>query len=394
MDFKKQFPIFKTQPDLVYLDSGATALKPQVVIDKEVEYMAQYSANIHRGVYEISERASEEYEIAREKVAELIGGKTAEVIFTKNATEAINLVASSLPKTEGEIVVSRLEHHANFVTWQRRAKQENKKFLILNFKDDNNFQPNFEEIDWQKVGVLAITQVSNVVGTVVDVKKIIGEVKKINPKIVVLVDGCQAVAHMKVDVLDLGCDFYVFSGHKMYGPTGVGVLWGKMDLLEQMEPFLVGGGMIDKVGDTESTWAAVPEKFEAGTPPIGQVIALGAAVDFLQSMDFEELERQEKELVKYCQSELKKIEGVKVFGAPSSVSVVSFVIDGIHAHDVGEILNRYKVCVRSGHHCAQPLHRHLGVVATSRVSFGVYSTKEDVDKLLLAVKEVKRIFKN
>lgn len=375
---------------MVYLDSGATALKPQSVIDKEVEYMSEYSANIHRGVYDISERASEEYEAVREKVAKLIGGKAEEIIFTKNATESINLIANCLPKVKGDIVVTRLEHHANFVPWQRLAAKNISKFIILEL--DNDLQPVITKVDWMKVGILAITQVSNVTGTVVDLRKIIAQAKKFNPKIIVVVDGCQAVAHMQVDVAELGCDFYVFSGHKMYGPTGVGVVWGKMQLLEKMEPFLVGGGMIAKVGDSESTWAPVPEKFEAGTPPIGQVIALGAAVDFVKNLDWEEVQKEEQSLVKYCLSELKKIEGVITFCAPSSVSVISFVIDGVHAHDVGEILNRSGVAVRSGHHCAQPLHRHLDVVATSRASFGVYSTKEDVDKLVEAIKEVKKVF--
>ncbi len=390
MDLKAQFPIYRKHPDLVYLDSGATALKPQSVIDKEVEYMGEYSANIHRGVYDISERASEEYEAVREKVAGLIGGKTEEIIFTKNATESINLVVNSLPKIDGDIVVTRLEHHANFVPWQRRAAISNNQFSIINL--DADYQPKWHEVDWKKVGILAITQVSNVVGTVVDIKAVITQAKKVNPKLIVVVDGCQAVAHMKVDVVDLGCDFYVFSGHKMYGPTGVGVLWGKMELLEKMEPFLLGGGMIAKVGDSESTWAPVPEKFEAGTPPIAQVIALGAAVDFVNKLDWFGVQKAEQELVKYCKKELKKVEGVKTFCAPSSVSVVSFVIEGVHAHDVGEILNRSGVAVRSGHHCAQPLHRHLNVVATSRASFGVYSTKEDVDKLVAAIKEVKKVF--
>ncbi len=394
MDLKRNqkdlFPIYRKHPDLVYLDSGATALKPQSVIDKELEYMTEYSANIHRGVYDISERASEEYEAVREKVAGLIGGKTEEIIFTKNATESINLVVNSLPKIDGDIVVTRLEHHANFVPWQRLATKINRKFIILEL--DSNLEPVTKSIDWKKVGILAITQVSNVVGTVVDLKQIITQAKKVNPKLIVIVDGCQAVAHMKVDVADLGCDFYVFSGHKMYGPTGVGVLWGKMELLEKMEPFLVGGGMIAKVGDVESTWAAVPEKFEAGTPPIAQVIALGAALDFVNKLDWTEVQKAEQKLVKYCKEELKKVDGVRVFCAPSSVSVVSFVIEGVHAHDVGEILNRSGVAVRSGHHCAQPLHRHLNVAATSRASFGVYSTKEDVDKLVAAIKEVKKVF--
>jgi cysteine desulfurase/selenocysteine lyase len=292
------------------------------VIDKELEYMTEYSANIHRGVYDISERASEEYEAVREKVAGLIGGKTEEIIFTKNATESINLVVNSLPKIDGDIVVTRLEHHANFVPWQRLATKINRKFIILEL--DSNLEPVTKSIDWKKVGILAITQVSNVVGTVVDLKQIITQAKKVNPKLIVIVDGCQAVAHMKVDVADLGCDFYVFSGHKMYGPTGVGVLWGKMELLEKMEPFLVGGGMIAKVGDVESTWAAVPEKFEAGTPPIAQVIALGAALDFVNKLDWTEVQKAEQKLVKYCKEELKKVDGVRVFCAPSSVSAGIF----------------------------------------------------------------------
>ncbi len=382
MNIKSKFPIFKSNPDLVYLDSGSTALKPKVVVDKEIEYMTQYSANIHRGNYDISLKASEEYDLAREKVAKFLGGKNDEIVFVKNATEAINLLANSL-EFEGGVVVSRWEHHSNFVPWQVRAKKDSKNFRIWDLK---------EELDWKKVGLLAIAHVGNVTGKVFELKKIIQKVKAVNPKIMVVVDGCQAVAHLKVDVTDLGCDAYVFSGHKLYGPSGVGVLWCKNEILLTMEPMLYGGGMIGMVGDSETTWAEVPEKFEAGTPPIAQVIALGAAIDFVAGLDMEEVAKNESNLLKYCMEGLGKIDGLSIFCDPTSLSVLAFVVEGVHAHDVSEILNRFNVCVRSGHHCAQPLHRYLKVAATTRVSFGIYNTKEDVDRLIEGLREVVNIF--
>lgn len=388
---KKYFPIFKVQKDLVYLDSGATALKPKEVTEKMEEYLSEYSANIHRGVYDISEKASEEYEQAREKVAKFIKAEASEVIFTKNTTEALNLLAFCLPEIKGQVMVSRLEHHANFVPWQRLAKNRRLEFKILELDED--WLLKWQEVDFRKVGLLALTQISNVVGLVVPVAEIILKAKQANPEIICVVDGAQAVAHVSVDVIKLGCDFYAFSGHKVYGPTGVGVLWGRKKLLEKMEPFMVGGGMISEVGDNDTKWAEVPDKFEAGTPPIGEVIALGTALDFVEKLGWDEIAAHDRDLMLYAREQLEKIAEVTIYAAKNSVTILAFTVKGVHAHDVGEILNRSGVAVRSGHHCAQPLHRKLGVPATSRISWGIYNEKSDIDKLVMGIEEIKKVFK-
>jgi len=378
----------------VYLDSGATALKPQVVLDKMMEYYTEYSANIHRGNYGLSIRATEEYELARKKVADFLkASDIREISFCKNATEGFNMVAGIWENLlhEGDIIVTTvLEHHSNFVPWQRLASHKKMKFEILKFKEDESLD--MDNVDWGRVKILALTQVSNVTGQVLDVQEIIKIAKNKNPNLIVVVDGCQAVAHMMVDVVKMDCDYYIFSGHKLYGPTGVGVVWSRLEHTMVMDPFLVGGGMIGKVGDTETTWAEPPEKYEAGTPPIAEVIGLGSAIDFVSGFDWQEVESYEKYLMEYTKLKLGENPKVKVFCGKNSRSVISFVVEGVHAHDVGEILNRYGVCVRTGHHCTQPLHRALGVAATTRVSFGIYNTKEDVDKLTQGLLEVIKIF--
>jgi len=373
---KNQFPIFKKYPDLVYLDSGATTLKPQVVIDKMDEYMSEYSANIHRGVYALSEKATEEYESVREKVKSFIDGENGEVIFTKGTTDGLNLVAFGWGEknlNEGdEIVIGLNEHHSNLVPWQELAKR---KKLVLSTELSENTK------------LLAICQVGNVLGQINDIEKIVKEARKINPDILVVVDGAQAVGHRKVEVEKMDVDFYAFSGHKMYGPTGVGVLWGKKNRIEEMEPITYGGGMINEVSELSSTWAKGVERFEAGTPAIAEVIGLGAAIDWLKNIKLDE-----REIAKYLFDELKKLEFVKNFSSGES-AVASFVVDGVHAHDVATILDRDNIAVRAGHHCAMPLHKMLGVEATVRVSVGIYNTKEDVDKLIVGLIKVKNIFK-
>lgn len=404
--YKKLFPIFEKNPSLVYLDSGATALKAKVVLDKMMEYYSEFSANIHRGLYPISEKATEEYEEARKKIAKFLGAKQeSEIIFTSGTTAGINMVARSWGEEnifEGdEIVVTEMEHHSNLVPWQELSKR--KKALLKFIEVDENFKlnlNNLEKIITPKTKILALTQVSNVLGTINPIKEIVKRVKTINPKIAVLVDGAQAVAHMPVKVVDLDVDFYVFSGHKMYGPTGVGVLWTKNQRQLEMRPSVFGGGMIKEVTKEMTTYPLGPEAFEAGTPPIAEVIGLTAVVDFINSVGWEEIEKKEKELTKYTLKKLEKIPEVKIFGPREerggviSISLLGKDMPG--AHDLGDILGRdFNVCVRSGHHCAMPLHHKFCLdTGTTRVSLGIYNEKEDIDKLCEGIKEALNIFKN
>lgn len=367
-NIKQEFPIFKKLPNLVYLDSGATTLKPQVVLDKMMEYYTEYSANIHRGVYSISEKATEEYEKVREKVKDFLNGNGGEVIFTSGATDALNLVARAWGDknlNEGdEIVINLNEHHSNMVPWQELAKRKKLKLC-------------FEVSD--KTKLWAVCQVGNVLGQV-------NEIKRTNPDMVIVVDGAQAAGHRKVNVQNLDVDFFAISGHKMYGPTGVGVLWGKKERVAQMEPITFGGGMISEVFETNATWATGMERFEAGTPAIAEVIGLGAAIDWLKNKQLDE-----SELTKYLFEELNKLSYIKNFSSGES-GIASFVVDGVHPHDVATILDRDNIAVRAGHHCAMPLHKTLGVDATVRASLGIYNDKEDIDKLIMGLQKVWTIF--
>lgn len=391
---RNNFKVLRDNKKLVYMDSGASCLKPETVINKLNEYYEQYPVNIHRGVYEMSEKASEEYEKSRKEVANFIGANESnEVVITSGTTESINMVARGMEKIIGkgdEILVTELEHHSNLVPWQELAKRRGGKLKYI--KIDKNFKLKISELSnliSHKTKILALTHVSNVVGTVNPIKKIAQIVKKINPKILLVVDGAQAVGHMKVDVKELGVDFYAFSGHKMYGPMGVGVLWGKKKLLEEMEPMNFGGGMISEVGINRSNWARVPEKFEAGTRAVGEVVALREAVLFLEKYGFSG--QREVGMIKIIKEKLEKLGGICVFSSLES-GIMSFMVEGVHSHDVAEILNRSGVAVRSGHHCAQVLHQVLGIKDSVRVSLGIYNQEEEVEKLIEGVKEVKRIF--
>jgi cysteine desulfurase / selenocysteine lyase len=401
MNYKKYFPIFEKNPDLVYLDSGATTLKPKKVLDKMMEYYTDYSANIHRGLYPISERATEEYEAVRGKVARFIGAKNkAEIIFTGGTTASLNMVAigwgNNNIRSGDEILVTEMEHHSNLIPWQQLAKRKGAILKYIKVGSDYRLGLNdLEMLITSKTKILAITQVSNVLGTVNPVKEIVNRAKKINPKITVVVDGAQAVAHMPVDVTDMDADFYAFSGHKMYGPTGVGVLWAKTERLQEMEPASFGGGMISDVEMDTAVWSEGPDKYEAGTPPIAEVIGLGAAIDFVRQFDWKEIAGQEKELTKYTLESLKKIEGMEILGPGSDndrTGVISFVLNSVigSPHDVGDILgNRFGVCVRAGLHCAIPLHKKFEAeTGTTRISLATYNTKEDIDKLVIGLKGV------
>lgn len=397
-NYKQLFPIFRNSPDLVYLDSAATRLKPKSVVDKLVEYYTKYSANIHRGIYGMSEEATEEYEKARAKVAEFIGaGKNSEVVFTKGTTEAINLVmhgwGEKFLKADDEMVLTIMEHHSNMVPWIWLSKKTGVKLKYVGI-DEKTYRLKLDELRRlisPRTKLLAICQVSNVLGTINPVKEIVKIARGISPRVKVLVDGAQAVAHMPVDVKELGADFYAFSGHKMYGPTGIGVLWVKGGTGGEMEPVNFGGGMIAEVKIDDFSEAEAPGNFEGGTPPIAEAIGLGAAVDFIRMVGWEKIMPEETELVDYALKKLKDIEGVRIFSSGQG-GVVSFSVEGIHAHDVAQILADRGICVRAGHHCAMPLHKILGVEATVRISLGLYNTKEDIDRLIEGLETVKKIF--
>jgi cysteine desulfurase/selenocysteine lyase len=396
--YKKYFPIFKNNPDLHYLDSGATALKPQVVLDKMMEYYTEYSANIHRGLYPISERATTEYDEVRKKVKEFIGAEfESEIIFTSGTTDSLNLVARSWGENnlqEGdEIVVTEIEHHSNLVPWQQLAK---KKKIILSFLPITNYELRITNEITKNTKLLAITHVSNVLGEINPIKEIVKKAREINPDICVVVDGAQAVPHIPVDVVELDVDFYAFSGHKLYGPTGVGVLYAKGKRQMEMLPSRFGGGMINAVTLEKSTWAIGPEKFEAGTPPIAQVIGLGAAIDFVKSVGIEKIVKHENELTKYLFEKLKELSWINIVGEEYSENRLGTVaiVSKVPVHDMADILGRHhNVCVRAGHHCTMPLHQKLGVIGgTTRISLGIYNDKEDIDKLIVGLKEAREIF--
>lgn len=396
---KKDFPIFTHNPGLVYLDSTATSLKPRQVIDKITEYYSQYSANIFRGVYKISEKATEEYESAREAVARFIGGESREIVFTRNATESLNLVAYSIGRkviSQGdEIVTTVMEHHSNFVPWQVLSGESGTVFKVIDIDANGYLQTDLNQVITRRTKILALTMVSNVLGTINPVREIIVRARKINPKLIVVVDAAQAVPHMKIDVKSIGADFVAFSSHKMLGPTGVGVLWGKYQLLKEMFPFLYGGEMISEVHLDYSLFKEPPYKFEAGTPSIGEVIALKEAVDYLGEVGMNEIRAHEEEITGYAIEKITESFGdrIKIFG-PSNIKdkggILAFTFGSFHAHDIASILDEEGIAVRAGHHCAMPLHERLALPSTVRASFYIYNDRDDVDKLIEGLKKVER----
>ena len=399
MNFKKDFPILN-EKQITYLDSGATTQKPEQVINAIDEYYKTTNANVHRGAYSLSVEATAKYEEAREKVARFINSPSAEqVIFSKNATESLNLIAYSYGmenlKKDDEIVLSIMEHHSNLVPWQKVAKTTGAKLNYMYINDE--FEISDEEIESKitdKTKIVGITHVSNVLGTINNVKKIIKQAHKKGA--IVIVDSSQSIPHMKIDVQDLDCDFLVFSGHKMLAPLGIGVLYGKKQLLNEMTPFLMGGDMIEYVYEQETTFAPLPNKFEAGTQNIEGVIGLAAAIDYIENIGYERIAQIEDEVVNYAREELSKLDYIELYLTPNKQnhsSVISFNIKGVHPHDVASILDTYGVCVRSGNHCAQPLMRYLGIDSTCRASFYLYNTKEDVDKLVEALNKAYEMFK-
>jgi cysteine desulfurase/selenocysteine lyase len=398
---RKDFPILSRKVNgkpLVYLDNAATTQKPQAVIDALNHYYTFDNANIHRGLYFLSELATDQYENARLKVKEFLNAISAsEIIFVRGATEAINLVASSLCRAKifcngDEVIITQMEHHANIVPWQLMGDRKQINLKVIPIDDSGEIDPvDFEKAITEKTKLVSVVHISNTLGTINPVKKIIEIAHSKN--VPVLIDGAQAIPHMKVDVQDLDADFYVFSGHKVFGPTGIGVLYGKAEYLEMMPPYQGGGSMIRTVDFEKTTYDDIPGKFEAGTPNIAGGIGLGAAIDYINQFERSELSSYEEQLLKYATSELKKIDGLKIIGtAVEKASVISFVIDGIHPYDIGTIIDTDGIAIRTGHHCTQPIMKRYNVPATARASFSFYNTKDEIDKLVFGLLKVKKMF--
>ena len=423
-NIKNDFPIFKNYPDLVYLDSAATSQKPQVVIDAVSQFYETNNSNIHRGIYDLSQSATEMFEDTRKKVADFIGAKDAsEIVLTSGATEAFNLVAFGWAKKhlkKGDVVVlSEMEHHSNIVPWIQLKNEIgielfylpiDKEFrLDYKVSSSSSFwqakrvqklkkdagQAGMTGFDIKKIKLLSLTHASNVLGTLNPLGEIIPYFKKLNPEIKICIDVAQSIPHMPIDVSRLDCDFLAFSSHKMLGPSGVGVLYAKKNVLETMDPFVFGSMMIRQVTKEKATWAEVPDKFEPGTRNLEGVIGLGAAIDYLQKVGLENIQKYESELAKYTLEKFAQQKNITLFGpkkGENRVGVFSFAIGRVHPHDAAEILNRSHIAVRTGHHCAQVLMDVLGVSGTARASIYLYNTKDDIDRLFEGINEVKQVF--
>lgn len=400
-EIRNDFPILKRLVNgkpLVYLDNAATSQKPQAVIDALTQYYTFDNANIHRGLYFLSELATEQYETARLKVKELINAMSvSEIVFVRGTTEAINLVASSLCKAKqfkdgDEVLISYMEHHSNIVPWQLMCGRNNANLKVIPINDAGELDMDaFEKMINEKTKLVSVVHISNSLGTVNPVKKII-EIAH-SRGVPVLLDGAQAIPHYKIDVQELDADFYVFSGHKVFGPTGIGVLYGKTEFLEMMPPYQGGGDMIRTVTFEKTTFDDIPRKFEAGTPNIAGGIGLGAAIDYLNQFDRNELIEHENFLLQYGTEQLLQIPGLRIIGtAKEKASVISFVIEGIHPYDIGTIIDTDGIAIRTGHHCTQPIMQRYNVSATARASFAFYNTKEEIDKLVLGIHKVKKMF--
>jgi len=404
---KKDFPIFEREVrggnSLIYLDSGATSQKPNSVIEAESNFYRTVNAAVHRGAHLLAEEASEAYESAREKVAAFIGAISNEVIFTKSATESLNIIAYSFGNPDSriniqagdQIVVTEMEHHANLIPWQQLAKRTGAELRWLSVTDEGRIDlTNLDQIITKKTKIVAITHQSNVLGSILPVETIVKASHAVGA--LVVLDACQSAPHFALDVKKLDIDFLAFSGHKTLGPTGIGVLWGKFDLLEKLEPSLFGGSMVDSVTMESATWAVTPRKFEAGVPNMAQAVGLSAAIDYLNQIGMQNIAQHEQDLTSYLLKGIISISGVKVIGPVDMKDrggVVSFTVDGVHPHDVGQVLDQYGIAVRTGHHCAWPLMRKLNLVGTTRASLYLYNSKSDVDSLLESIEKVKSYFK-
>jgi cysteine desulfurase/selenocysteine lyase len=393
-----EFPVLD-RDGLVYLDSGATSQKPRVVIDAIEDFYANHNANIHRGVYPLAQEATDLFEGARERIAAWLGSTPKETLFTKNATEALNLVAYAWGRRNvgagDAIVLTQMEHHSNLVPWQLLCQEVGAHLRYLEI--DGEGRISLDQLDEHladgRVRLVTVAHVSNVLGTINPVEEIVARARAAGA--VSVIDGSQAVPQLPVDVGAIGADFYAWTAHKAYGPTGIGILHGRREVLEAMPPFLGGGDMISSVDFYESRFNELPWKFEAGTSPIAEAVGMGAAVDFLQEVGMEQVRAHELDLVGYALNRLGEVPGLTIYGPPEAEgrgALVSFAIDGVHPHDVAEIVARDGVCIRAGHHCAQPLMRKLGVGATSRASFAVHNTREDVDRLIESLANVRKVF--
>jgi len=401
MRIREDFPLLKEKvygKPLVYLDNAATTQKPKAVIDTLEQYYSKENANIHRGIFCLSEQATKRFQSARHKIQTFINaGSDKEIIFTRGATESINLVASSYGRTflkkGDEILITHMEHHSNIVPWQMACAVTGAVLKVAPINDGGELiMEEFKKLLTGKVKFVSVVHVSNALGTINPVKEIVRLAHE--KEIPVLLDGAQAVSHGAVDMRDLDCDFYAFSGHKLFGPTGIGVLYGKAEFLEKMPPYQGGGDMIHSVTFEKSTFQKLPYKFEAGTPPIAGVIGLGAAIDYLGDLGFESIAKYEKELLDYGTQRLLEIDGLRMIGtAKEKCSVLSFVLGEAHAHDIGTILDRAGIAIRAGHHCAMPVMQRFGVPATTRASLAFYNTKEEIDRLVDALKEVQVVFR-
>ena len=394
---RREFPIFTTHPDLVFLDCAASAQKPRAVIDGIADFYRTDYANVHRGVYSLSARATDRFEEAREKArAFLNAADEREIVFLRGATEAINLVAQSWGpaclKPGDEIVISDVEHHSNIVPWQMLCERSGARLIVAPTDPTGEFDlAAFEALLNARTRLVAVTHISNVTGTLLPIERIVELAHVRGAR--VLVDGCQALPRMPVDVQALGCDFYVFSGHKAYGPTGTGVLYGRYDALQSMPPWQTGGGMITSVEYAKTEFQDPPHRFEAGTPDIAGAVGLGLALDFIESLGREAIAEHEQALTGYAVDKLSRIPDVQIApGGQHQLSIVSFNIDGVHPHDVGTVLDQHGVAVRVGHHCAQPLMEKLGIAGTVRASLGVYNDEADIDRLAKAVEACREMF--
>jgi cysteine desulfurase / selenocysteine lyase len=405
---RKDFPIFDRKirdgKRLVYLDSGATSQKPQVVIEAESDFYRNHNAAAHRGAHQLAEEATEAIESARSKVATFLGGAVDEIVFTKHSTEALNLLAYSIGnspvgnrfhlKSGDEIVISEMEHHANLIPWQQLAKRTGAvlKWFEVN-KDGRLDLSNIEGVITARTKIVALTHQSNVLGTIIPLSGLVKRAHDVGA--VFILDACQSVPHMPVNVADLDIDFLVFSGHKAVGPTGVGVLWGRANLLAELPPYLFGGSMIESVTMTEATWAPAPRKFEPGVPNMAQIVGLGVALDYLTNIGMETIHNHEIALTEYAISKLLEVEELRIVG-PTDMKLrggaVSFTLGAIHPHDLGQFLDNSGIAVRTGHHCAWPLTRKMGVAATTRASFYLYNALEDIDSLVEGVRDAQKYF--
>lgn len=401
-DIRKHFPILEQEINghpLVYLDSAATSQKPQQVIDAISNYYEKDNSNVHRGVHTLGNQATEAYEGARDKVRDFINAKSREeIIFTRGTTTSINIVAQSYGRAnvgEGdEIVITHMEHHSNIIPWQQLAREKGAVLKFIDLEEDGTITlDKVREAVTERTKIVSIMHVSNVLGTVNPIKEIT-EIAHANGAVMV-VDGAQAAPHMKVDVGQLDCDFYAFSGHKMVGPTGIGVLYGKKELLNKMEPVEFGGEMIDFVGLYESTWKELPWKFEGGTPIIAGAVGLGAAIDYLEKIGLDNIEKHEQHLAEYAMKKMSEVEGITIYGPldpEKRASLITFNLNDVHPHDLATVLDMHGIAVRAGHHCCQPLMKWLDVSATARASFYIYNTEEDVDRLVDGLRIAKEYF--